>query len=114
MENQIKNFIEEGEKEFNKEIEKLNDIYYDTDGYEKLKFYLKTSNNLLCRSEVYPETQYELDPDKIKQFISSRQISLIKMIVEEINDINFYSWNEETQRMIKDTISSKLKELYEK
>ena len=96
MNQNIKNFIEEGEKEFDKEIEKLDDIYYKSnDGYDALIEYLNSKDNLLCRDMAYPETQYELDPDKVKQFISSRQISLIKMIVEKWFELNLRYDNQE-------------------
>ena len=41
----------------------------------------------------------------IKNFISY----LLSLREQEIENINFYDWNEETQRMIKDKIISKLK-----
>lgn len=68
MTNQIKNFIEEGEKEFE---EKFGDPMKKKYGKG---FVLYCTN---CNGKSY---------DDIKQFISSRQISLIKMIVEMCED----------------------------
>ena len=95
MNQNIKNFIEEGEKEFDKiEITGIGEW--------------KTS----------------ADRNNIKQFISSRQISLIKMIVEmvesEKKETRFLdngtmsvvgNWANPVFNSALDTISSKLKEL---
>jgi hypothetical protein len=69
------------------ELEKIDDIYYDTDGYDKLKIYLESSDNLLCRNETYPETYYELDPDKIKEFVHSSIPKLIEIVREDEKEI---------------------------
>lgn len=66
MENNIKNFIEEGEKEFDKRFPSI-------ESYSQ-------------RSGDYTEAPIP----HIKAFISSRQISLIKMIVESINQYKMY------------------------
>jgi len=93
MTNQIKNFIEEGEKEFDKLFDK----------------------------------QFHATYQDAKQFISSRQISLIKMIVEMVesekkcNKTAYIKYTEPTEwdfteedkkiNQALDTISSKLLEL---
>jgi hypothetical protein len=97
MENQIKNFIEEGEKSFDKKWVKL-----------------------------FEEGSWPMIGIELKQFISSRQISLIKMIVEdtilELGKINFLEdiTGEENRKLtleryrkFRDTISSKLKAIIE-
>ena len=66
MTNQIKNFILEGEKEFDKE-------FVSSDGT-----YILDSNLHLANGDIINT------PTQLKQFISSRQISLIKMIVEMV------------------------------
>jgi hypothetical protein len=65
---------EEWEKEFDKELEKLEDIYSDDDGYSKVKLYLKSDKNILCANTIYPETFCELDPDKVKKWIKTHFI----------------------------------------
>ena len=93
MTQNIKNFIEEGEKEL------LNIIGETT----------------LVKDENWATKNKE----DIKQFISSRQISLIKMIVEENNKAKLgkeYTGSIDFKlgyNTAIDTISSKLKELYE-
>ena len=97
MENQIKNFIEEGEKSFDKKWVKL-----------------------------FEEGSWPMIGIELNQFISSRQISLIKMIVEdtilELGKINFLEdiTGEENRKLtleryrkFRDTISSKLKAIIE-
>ena len=95
MNKSIKNFIKEGEKKFEE--------FYDK--------YNSENGGLL-----YPNRT----KDKLKQFISSRQISLIKMIVEEISKTPTTTTSDKmppfrvyemTGKEFKDTISSKLKEL---
>ena len=91
MNNKIKNFIEEGEKEFEE------------------KFFI---DNGKIPVEEYVD---------IKQFISSRQISLIKIIVEMVesekekvpskDDDSIYPIVVEEINKKLDTISSKLKDL---
>jgi len=83
MEEKIKNFIEEGKKEFEDRFPDY-ELDAESQGHETIR-------------------------KNLKQFISSRQISLIKMIVEEIKDINVHEFN--TREELIDTISSKLKEL---
>ena len=92
MTNQIKNFIEEGEKEYE---EKFCHNLDDTEGV--LSFYETTQ------------------AENVKQFISSRQISLIKMIVEMMESEPIYTktFSPEIRLINLDTISSKLKKVYE-
>lgn len=64
MNQNIKNFIEEGEKEFDKEFSNV--IWQEQ-----------------CIQGSYVLSYKEKEaPNRLKHFISSRQISLIKMIVE--------------------------------
>ena len=45
-------------------------------------------------------------PKDIKQLISSLLKKERDKVIEEINDIDFYGWNENTQSMIKDKINN--------
>jgi hypothetical protein len=95
MTQNIKNFIEEGEKEL---------------------------LNLIGETILIRDTNFATkDENDIKQFISCRQISLIKMIVDMVEseklfeeDAPFEGLNDNDYKIFNqalDTISSKLKEL---
>ena len=98
MTQNIKQFIEEGEKELIEFISDLQKTY--------------------PLQHITPHPQYELD---IRNKAKSIQISLIKMIVEEINKESekflgsekYLSEIGQGVKEFKDTISSKLKEVYE-
>ena len=105
----IKNYIEEGEKEFE---EKFCTIY-DTPVF--------VDSGIL--KETYPLLNTK-NGNEIKQFISSRQISLIKMIVEMVEsepiekahtyaseNADLYEGFERGQGSFKHTILDKLSEL---
>jgi len=72
MNESIKNFIEEGEKQFE---EKWTEDY---------------STGIICDLINGNEIGNSANFDDIKQFISSRQISLIKMIVEIVENTDEY------------------------
>lgn len=81
MNQNIKNFILEGEKEFEE------------------RFLVNVKNKLgwklpriayVWEESGKEEVEWEDMEKELKQFISSRQISLIKMIVEEINQYKSY------------------------
>lgn len=105
MENNIKNFIEEGEKEFEEKFLKLT---YKPKDWLSSSIIEEGTHAVCSKEEKY----------KIKDWHSSRQISLIKMIVEMVeknkrkiakrDDPLHYSdtWNDAL-----DTISSKLSSL---
>lgn len=123
MTNQIKNFIEEGEEELICEV--MDDYLRDARFGEKLITKEDEKEHLVVMRKHF---------EKLKQFISSRQISLIKMIVEMVesekkeglngenlpfeNSPDIYG-NQRIESFKKghnqalDTISSKLKEVYE-
>lgn len=109
MTNQIKNFIEEGSEEL---YRKLNSNFSDRKG-------LKDNWGSSLDEDIEIEIKNE-----VKSIASSIQISLIKMIVDEYSSIPSYSCNtysNEGDRILPlmvqkadvDTISSKLKTLYE-
>jgi len=56
---------------FDKQISDAKNIYYGNDGYDKLGEFLESNKNKLFRVEQYPETAYELDPEKVADFIQS-------------------------------------------
>jgi hypothetical protein len=127
---QIKNFIEEGEKEFDKGYYTFRFEFTDLDGKRKFKVCywsdgipkeeaLKNVHNYIYGFKNAKLTDFT-DNSYVKQFITSRQISLIKMIVEMIDgDIKKMKedWNPQYNLELQDkcdaldTISSKLKEL---
>lgn len=78
----------------NKEQEKQFDIL-DLDADKK-------GETCVCLAEKLSKNDYE----RIKQFISKIKAEQRKEIVEKIEEIDFYSWNENTQRMIKDKIKN--------
>lgn len=91
----------EWEKDFDKQIEKAHDIFYgEGDGYDELKKWLKTDENKLFAGYPYPETAYEIDPDKLKEFIqeiiSSHNLKLAKKIESLIKQINETTTHEDT------------------
>lgn len=99
------------EKEFDDEIEKLNNIYYGNNGYREIEKYLSSPNNKLCANETYPETFYELDIDKIKNFISTilsknsakvkeETIELCVKKIEEITDLYDAGYDEKTHPFV--------------
>ena len=105
MNQNIKNFILEGEKEFD-------DVFKNT---QRMNLDIPIIN-----SETLIESTHR---KKLKQFISSRQISLIQMIVDMCEYNKSGLFDEETNTILPmndqdkynnqaiDTISSKLKEI---
>jgi len=102
MNQNIKNFILEGEKELREQWRED----FDLDNFTK------------------NDDRYECIADFWLEKFSSRQISLIKMIVEIVNKVEVTVYDERISKDVvdivekivqetKDTISSKLKELYE-
>ena len=47
--------------------------------------------------------------DNLKLFLSTCQRQIIEEVREEINNTDFFGWNEDTQRMINDKLQAKLK-----
>lgn len=48
--------------------------------------------------------------DDVKNFLAQSIDKIIQDFPGEIDKIDFYGWNEETQRMIKDKITQKIKD----
>ncbi len=105
MEN-IKNFIEEGEKEF-----------------EEKFLYWVVLGSTLNDGSIRRFKAVEPDAEEVIKFISSRQISLIKMIMEMVEsgkkEVYFLNYKEDSienaenrgNNQVLDTISSKLSSL---
>ena len=77
--------IQKNIEEFDKGIEKLTDLM-SVLGYEERNKYLISKENWLADSDQYPESWFELDPDKICQFIKQAQLSLIDILNQFINE----------------------------
>ena len=77
--------IQKNIEEFDKGIEKLTDLM-SVLGYEERNKYLISKENWLADSVQYPESWFELDPDKICQFIEQSQLLLIDILNQFINE----------------------------
>ena len=78
--------IQKNIEEFDKEIEKLIDFMFVLE-YDERNKYLISKENWLADSDQYPESWFELDPDKICQFIEQSQLLLIETMIERLENM---------------------------
>ena len=68
--------IQEIENEIDRIMKKVDDIYHE--GYDELSVFLKSKDNILFTDYPYPETAYEIDPDKLKDFLRSSHLNYLQ------------------------------------
>ena len=88
----IEQFKKEVKVEFEKELKNVEDIYYgEGDGWDNLSEYLESDKNILCQTFLYPESYFELDPDKVIKWFNSKLDQAIKLreekLIEEIENL---------------------------
>jgi hypothetical protein len=88
------------QERFEKQIQEVEDIYAEKDGYDKLKDFLKSENNKLFKSHPYPETAYELHEGKVLDHLFST-----------LEEVILYLAGEEKKKITEDFMGRKLKNL---
>ncbi len=75
-------YIQDKLDEFDKQLEKIESFSFDED--KQIKEYLKSKDNLLFTEFEYPESQFELNEEKIRNFIEQSLTDYHNHILEKI------------------------------
>lgn len=109
--------LREWEDRFDKQIEKVTNLYYGNgDGYDEAGEWVRSEENKLFIRHVFPESFYELDPDKVKDFIryalQEQEAGHLKRIksLEEVLLIQARQHKEELEEIVKEIETIDFKE----
>lgn len=78
----MNDYIENKLKEFDEQVEKIES--FEWDARKEREKYMESDENMLFFGFEYPESQFELEPEKVREFLKQSLTDYHNHIVEKI------------------------------